>query len=76
MAGSNQRNAKDECGQALVLVAAAMVILIALTGFAVDVGHTYLVQRQLQSATDAAALAGALELRTAGRHPDCSEIRA
>ena len=31
-------------------------------GFALDVGHAYLVQRQLQSATDAAALAGALDL--------------
>ena len=39
-----------------------MVILIGMVGFAVDVGHAYLVQRQLQSGVDAAALAGAQEL--------------
>ena len=33
-----------------------------MAGFAIDVGHAYLVQRQLQAAADAAALAGALEL--------------
>jgi Flp pilus assembly protein TadG len=58
----NRRKLRDESGQVLVLAAIAMVVLIALTGFALDVGHAYLVQRQLQAATDAAALAGALEL--------------
>lgn len=58
----NRRELKDESGQVLVLAAIAMVVLIALTGFALDVGRAYLVQRQLQAATDAAALAGALEL--------------
>jgi Flp pilus assembly protein TadG len=43
-------------------MAAAMVVLLGITGFALDVGHAYLVQRQLQAATDAAALAGALDL--------------
>ena len=46
----------------LVFAAIAMVVLIAMVGFAVDVGHAYLVQRQLQSGVDAAALAGAQEL--------------
>lgn len=58
----SRRKARDESGQVLVLAALTMVVLIALTGFALDVGHAYLVQRQLQAATDAAALAGALEL--------------
>ena len=58
----NRRKLRDESGQVLVLAAIAMVVLIALTGFALDVGRAYLVQRQLQAATDAAALAGALEL--------------
>ena len=40
----------------------AMVVLLAMTGFTIDFGHAYLVQRQLQSAADAAVLAGALEL--------------
>ena len=53
---------KNEAGQVLVFVLVCMVILIAMVGFAVDVGHAYLVQRQLQSGVDAAALAGAQEL--------------
>ena len=53
---------RDECGQVLVLATIMMVVLIAIAGFAIDVGHAYLVQRQLQAATDAAALAGALDL--------------
>ena len=58
----NRRKANDEAGQVLVFAVVVMVVLIAMTGFALDVGHAYLVQRQLQSATDAAALAGALDL--------------
>jgi Flp pilus assembly protein TadG len=60
----NRRNLKDESGQVIVMSLIAMVILLAMTGFAVDFGHAYLVQRQLQAATDAAVLAGALELPT------------
>lgn len=52
----------DESGQVLVFTLVCMVVLIAMVGFAVDVGHAYLVQRQLQSGVDAAALAGAQEL--------------
>ena len=53
---------RDETGQVFVLSLLAMAILIGMVGFAVDVGHAYLVQRQLQSGVDAAALAGAQEL--------------
>lgn len=53
---------RDESGQVLVLATIMMVVLLAFAGFAIDVGHAYLVQRQLQAATDAAALAGALDL--------------
>jgi Flp pilus assembly protein TadG len=53
---------RDESGQVLVFAVVVMAVLIAMTGFALDVGHAYLAQRQLQSATDAAALAGALDL--------------
>jgi Flp pilus assembly protein TadG len=39
-----------------------MVMLLAVAGFALDIGHAYLVQRQLQAGVDAAALAGAQHL--------------
>ena len=58
----NQRRFRDESGQVLVFATLAMVVLLGITGLALDVGHAYLVQRQLQASTDAAALAGALDL--------------
>ena len=45
----------EESGQVLVLAAVSMVMLLAVTGFALDIGHAYLVQRQLQAGVDAAA---------------------
>ncbi len=56
------RLAADETGQVLLFALVAMVVLIAMVGFTVDVGHAYLVQRQLQAGVDAAALAGAQHL--------------
>lgn len=53
---------RDETGQVIAFVLICMVVLIGIVGFAVDVGHAYLVQRQLQSGVDAGALAGAQEL--------------
>ena len=54
--------ASDESGQALVLAALAMGMLIVCVGLVVDVGHAMLVQRQLQAGVDAAALAGVQHL--------------
>ncbi len=57
-----RRRAADESGQALVIAALFMTMLLAMTGLVVDVGHAMLVQRQLQAGVDAAALAGAQDL--------------
>jgi uncharacterized membrane protein len=54
--------AGEERGQAIALVALMMVPLLALTGFVIDIGYAYYVQRSLQSTADAAALAGAQKL--------------
>jgi Flp pilus assembly protein TadG len=54
--------ARDESGQVLVLVAAAMVGFIAMTAFVVDVGSWFHQQRATQATVDAAALAGAQAL--------------
>ena len=48
----------NERGQAIVLIALAMVGLIAVAGLALDGGHLYQARRQAQNAADAAALAG------------------
>ena len=52
----------EEQGQAVVFVVMAMVAVIAVVGFVIDIGHAYQAQRSLQGAADAAALAGAQQL--------------
>ena len=56
------RATTDATGQALVLTVIFLVVLLGFAGLAIDVGHAYLVQRQLQASVDAAALAGAQEM--------------
>ena len=56
------RRARRERGQVLPVVALALVALLGISAFAIDVGFAYYAKRQLQSATDAAALAGAQDL--------------
>ena len=56
------RRTREERGQILPLVAFALVVLLGISAFAIDVGYAYYAKRQLQSATDAAALAGAQDL--------------
>jgi Flp pilus assembly protein TadG len=58
------RTARQERGQILPLVALMLVVLLGLSAFSIDVGYAYYAKRQLQAATDAAALAGAQDLPT------------
>jgi Flp pilus assembly protein TadG len=45
-------------GQVIVMVVIAITVLIALVGLANDVGYAWRAKLQMQSAADAAALAG------------------
>ena len=49
-------------GNILVLAAVLMVVMLALVAFAIDTGRITLARTQLQTAADAAALAGAQAL--------------
>ena len=49
-------------GQALVIVALAIVALAAIVGLAIDGGRLYELRRQVQNGADAAAMAGPREL--------------
>lgn len=49
-------------GQALPLVALALPVIVGMAGLSVTVGSVYVAQAKLQSAVDAAALAGAREM--------------
>ena len=53
---------RDESGQAFVFVAAILTALVGMAALVVDVGSWYQADRRLQTAADAAALAGAQEL--------------
>jgi Flp pilus assembly protein TadG len=52
---------KSEDGQALVITLLCLTILLGFAGLATDVGTLFYAKRQLQSAADSAALAGASE---------------
>lgn len=64
----------EDSGQTIVLAAVAFVALLGFAGLAIDVGHMEMVQRQVQSAADASAIAGALELTQCGSTADCSAM--
>jgi hypothetical protein len=56
------RRARGERGQILPIVVLALLALLGVSAFAIDVGFAYYAKRQMQAATDAAALAGAQDL--------------
>ena len=56
------RRVRGERGQALVLAALCVAILVGMLGFATDVGLLFIAKRNLQIAADSAARAGAAEL--------------
>src|ERR1700751_3387581 len=53
-------------GQVMPIVALALLVLVAFAGLALDGVHLYLVRRQAQNASDAAALAGGKWLSPGG----------
>jgi Flp pilus assembly protein TadG len=53
---------KNDAGQALVVVALGMVVLLGFMGLGLDMGYMRYQKRQVQRAADAAAIAAALEL--------------
>lgn len=56
------RLAADRSGNALALVAAALLPLLALVGSSIDMGRLYMVQSRLQQACDAGTLAARKQL--------------
>jgi hypothetical protein len=58
--------AREEHGQALVLLAIVMMTLLFATGLAIDAGQLYSAKRTQQEAADSAAFAGAVNLYLGG----------
>jgi Flp pilus assembly protein TadG len=59
---SLRRAFKDDRGQALPFMMFLTILFLGMAGLTVDLGHAYTCYRELQTSTDAAALAGAYEL--------------
>jgi Flp pilus assembly protein TadG len=55
-------------GQALVLIALSLVVLLGFLGLATDVGYLRYMKRRLQAAADAGAIAGASEKKNGGNY--------
>ena len=49
----------NQDGAVAALVAVCLIIFVAFTALAIDIGHLYVVRNELQNAADAGALAGA-----------------
>src|SRR5205823_5354771 len=58
----NLKTVRERRGQALVLTAILMPVLVGFVALAVDIGGIATAKAQLQTAADAAALAGARQL--------------
>src|SRR5205814_8508323 len=54
---STNRPRRLQSGQAIVLIALMMIVLIGMLGLAIDGGRAYIDRRELQDAVDAAVLA-------------------
>jgi Flp pilus assembly protein TadG len=59
---SVRRSRHGQRGQTLLLMAGLLVVLLGMSAFVIDLGNAYFSLRELQAATDAAALAGAEDL--------------
>lgn len=57
---------RDDSGQILPWMAFLMVLFCGAAGITVDLGHAFVCYRELQSSTDAAALAGAYAMTLSG----------
>ena len=72
--GMARRLTGKEEGNVLLVVALSMAAILVFLVLALDVGDALVVKRQLQTAADAAAIAGALEIQQCAA-PDCSVMQ-
>lgn len=64
----------SERGQALIIIAIALVVLAGLAGLVIDGGNTFLDRRNAQNAADSAALAAALARIRGGQSPTSAAL--
>ena len=71
-----RRGLREESGQALVFGVIFFAAVLPCVGLAIDIGQIRYEQQQMQSAVDAAALAGALEVSACGGTAHCPAMTA
>lgn len=69
-----QRRLADERGSVLITGLLLSVALLMVIGFAVDIGHAFLVKRQLTSIADDAALSGSQAIDLPALHEGHLEL--
>lgn len=70
------RALRDESGQTLLLFTILLPVLCGFAALAIDIGILRYQKEQLQSAADAAAIAGALEISYCGGTSNCAVMQA
>lgn len=66
----------DRAGNVALIAAASIVPLLALVGGGVDMGRAYMARTQLQSACDAAVLAGRRSMSQTGEYASADQAKA
>src|SRR5258705_887564 len=61
-------SARAQRGQAIVLIALVLTIVVGMAAIAIDGSRAYALRRDLQAATDAAALAAADKMQQTGSY--------
>ncbi|MGA3010166.1 MAG: pilus assembly protein TadG-related protein [Terracidiphilus sp.] len=69
-----RRMLRDQRGQVMPWVIFGMIGMLSMAGVSIDVGKAYAVRNQLQSAVNAAALAGAAEVYNSSALNDASKV--
>ena len=64
---------RDERGQTIILVALSLPLMLGFVGIATDVGALFKDKRTMQTAADAAAIAGALNLNYGELRHSCQD---
>jgi Flp pilus assembly protein TadG len=65
---------RKDAGQAVVLAALGMVVILGFLGLGLDLGYLRSMKRQVQKAADAAAVAAAVEITYCGGTNSCSAL--
>lgn len=65
---------RDRNGQAIVLFAVVLPVLVAFAAMAIDIGLLRYQKEQMQSAAEAAVMAAVMQISDCGGTPDCSAM--